>query len=67
MRLADFDRIDVLDRAVDVLNATTVLMRGTFARRRRDGSEISRLVVTYLVTERPEGTRIAALMVRNPA
>jgi hypothetical protein len=67
MRAAGFDRIDVLDRAVEPLNATTALVHGAFARRRRDGSEISRLRATYLVVTTPGGERIAALVVHSAA
>ena len=65
MRAADFDRIDVLERSGESLNATTELVRGSFVRRRRDGSEISRLAATYLAVKRGESPRIAALVVHS--
>jgi hypothetical protein len=66
MRAADFDRIEVLDRAVEPLNTTTALVRGAFARHRHDGSEIGRLTATYLIVKRADDARIAALMVHSP-
>jgi hypothetical protein len=67
MRAAAFDRIEVLDRGVEPVNATTALIRGAFARRAQDGSEISRVTCTYLVVSRPDGPRIAALLLHSPA
>jgi hypothetical protein len=40
--------------------------RPSFLRRRTDGSEIGRMRATYLITERPNGRRIAALAVHTP-
>ena len=61
MRAAGYERTDVLASHVTVLNATSALFEGTFSRRRADGEEISRLTVTYLVTDGPVGPRISAL------
>jgi hypothetical protein len=61
MRAADYDHSDVLSSEVTVLNATSALYRGTFSRRRTEGVEISRLTVTYLVTDGSVGRRISAL------
>jgi hypothetical protein len=66
MRAAGYHHSQVLDSQVTVLNATSALYRGTFSRRRRGGGEISRLTVTYLVTDGPVGRRIAALAVHSP-
>jgi hypothetical protein len=66
MRAADYDRSEILDFEVTVLNATSALCRGSFARQRRDGGEISRLTVTYLVTDGPAGRCISALAVHSP-
>jgi hypothetical protein len=63
MMAAGFDRIEVLDLVVEPLNGTTSLVRGRFVRRRRDGSEISRIDATYLVVVGDQGPRIAALAV----
>jgi uncharacterized NTF2-like protein DUF6841 len=48
------------------LNRTTALHRAYFSRRRRDGEEISRLTVTYLIAGRPDDHRIAALLLHTP-
>jgi hypothetical protein len=63
MRAAGYDRSEVLDLDVSVLNATTALVRGRFARLRSDGSEIERLRTAYLVVDGAQGRRIAALVV----
>ena len=65
LRAAGYDRSEVLELAVEVLNATTALLRGRFARVRRDGSEIDRLRTAYLVVDGAEGRRIAALVVET--
>ena len=66
MRAADYGRSEVLSSEVTVLNSTAALYRGTFSRQRRDGSEINRLTVTYLVTDGPAGRRISVLAVHSP-
>lgn len=66
MRAADYDHSDVLGSEVTVLNATSALYRGAFSRRRSDWAEISRLTVTYLVTDGTVGRRISALVVHAP-
>lgn len=63
MRAASYSRSEVLDSAVTVLNSVSALYRGTFSRRRNDGSEINRLTGTYLVTDGAEGRRISVLAV----
>jgi hypothetical protein len=65
MRAAAYDRSEVLDSEVSVLNATSSLYRGTFSRRRSDGAEISRLAATYLVTDGSVVRRISALAVHS--
>jgi hypothetical protein len=65
MRAASYDRSDVLESDVTVLNRASILYRGDFSRRRRDGSEIQRLQVTYLVAQASAGPRIAALAVHS--
>ena len=67
MRLVGYDRTEELDAETVVLNASCARHRARFARLRADGSEISRLEVTYLITDRPEGRRISALVVHSPA
>jgi len=65
MRSASYDRSEVLDSEVSVLNSTSALYRGTFSRQRSDGAEISRLTATYLVTDGSTGRRISALAVHS--
>lgn len=65
MRAADYARSEILDSEVTVLNSTSALYRGTFARRKGDGSEIGRLTATYLVTDGPAGRRISVLAVHG--
>ena len=65
MRAAEYHHSEVLESRMDVLNATSAIHRGAFSRVRADGSEISRLVVSYLVTEGPRGRRISALIVHH--
>jgi hypothetical protein len=48
-----------------VLNATSALYQGKISRQRGDGSEISLLVATYLVTDGPAGRRFSALAVQS--
>jgi len=66
MRAAAYDRSEIIDSEVTVLNSTSALYRGTFARQRSDGSEIGRLTATYLVTDGPVGSRISVLAVHSP-
>jgi hypothetical protein len=65
MRAARYDRSEVLDRDVVVLNATSALLTAGFSRRRADGGEIGRLRATYLIADGPAGRRIHALTVRS--
>jgi uncharacterized NTF2-like protein DUF6841 len=65
MRAASYDRSEILDSEVSVLNSASALYRGTFSRQRSDGSEINRLTMTYLVTDGPAGRRISAFAVHG--
>jgi hypothetical protein len=65
MRAADYGRSEILRSEVTVLNATSALYQGTISRQRSDGSEISRLTATYLVTDGPAGRRISVLAVHG--
>ena len=67
MRAAAYDRTEELNAETIVLNGSCAAHRAQFARLRADGSEISRLEVTYLITDRPEGRRISALVVHSPS
>lgn len=66
MRADAYDRTEILDSEVAVLNFTSALFRGMFSRQRSDGSEISRLTATYLVTDGTAGRRISVLAVHTP-
>lgn len=66
MRAADYASSEVLNSEVSVLNGVSGLYRGTFSRRRRNGSEIGRLAATYLVADHGHGRRISALVVHSP-
>lgn len=65
MRAVSYHDSHVLELEVSPLNEVTALVRGSFSRRRRDGSEIGRLTATYLVTGRAERRRISALVVHD--
>lgn len=62
MRAANYSHSDTLSSKVVVLNATRALYNAEFMRRSRDGSEIGRLGVTYLITDQDVGRRMSALM-----
>ncbi|HWD06359.1 MAG TPA: hypothetical protein VG674_28350 [Amycolatopsis sp.] len=62
---ADYDHSEVLESEGTVLNSTSALYRAAYSRQRRDGGEINRLTVTYLVTEGLVGRRISALAVHS--
>ena len=66
MRAAGYDRSEILDAEVTVLNSASALYRGSFSRRRSDGTEIGRITVTYLVTDGPSGRRISVLAAHSP-
>jgi hypothetical protein len=66
MRAAGYARTEILGAEVTVVNSTSALYRGTFSRQRSDGSEISRLTATYLVTDGAAGRRISVLAVHSP-
>jgi hypothetical protein len=65
MHAAGYARTEVLGAEVTVLNATSALYQGKISRQRGDGSEISLLVATYLVTDGPAGRRFSALAVQS--
>lgn len=65
MRAAEYHHSDVLGFEISPLNSVSALYRGTFSRRRRDGTEIGRLTATYLMTVTPNGRRISALAVHS--
>ncbi|GAB1514294.1 DUF6841 family protein [Actinophytocola sp. KF-1] len=66
MRSAGYDRSEELAAETTVLNRSCALHRGTFARLRADGTELSRFDATYLITDGPDGRRISAIVL-HPA
>lgn len=62
LNAAGYDRSDALGSDVTWLNATSALYQGEFSWRRADGDELGRPVVTYLLTDGPDGLRISALV-----
>jgi hypothetical protein len=65
MQAAGYHSTTLLDEEVAVLNAASALYRGTFSRRRADGSEISAITATYFVTDSAVGRRIVAFAVHD--
>ena len=65
MRAAGYARSEIVGAEVSVLNATSALFHGKISRQRGDGSEISLLVATYLVTDGPAGRRFSVLAVQS--
>jgi hypothetical protein len=64
MRVPGYARSEIVEAKVTILNATAALYHGTFARQRADGSEITRLAATYLVTAGSAGRRISVVAVQ---
>jgi hypothetical protein len=65
MRAAGYDRSEVLSGETAVLNDTCAIHHGRFARVREDGSEISQVEATYVITDDAPGRRISALIVHS--
>jgi hypothetical protein len=65
LRAAGYERSEQLTADTVVLNRTCAVHRVLLSRLRRDGSEIARLDVTYLITEAGESRRISALIVHS--
>jgi hypothetical protein len=65
MRAAGYGRSEALGSEVTVVNATSALYRGMYSWQNRDGAEIRRVTLTYLVTDGPAGRRISALLVHG--
>ena len=64
--LADhYDHTAVLGSQITPLNAASALYQGRFSRRRKDGSEIAQLAVTYLITAGSDGRRISVLALHS--
>ena len=67
MRAAGYDRSEEMAGETTVLNATCAIHRARFARVRADGSEISQVEATYMITDRSAGRRISAIIVHSGA
>jgi hypothetical protein len=65
MRSAGYDHSDVLAAETTVLNRSCAVHHGRFARIRADGTEISQIEATYLITDGAAGRRISALIVHS--
>jgi hypothetical protein len=61
LRAAGYARTEVLFSETTLLNSTCALHRGRFARYSRDGSEITRLQATYVITSGQVGPHITTL------
>ena len=61
LRANGYDHTDVLHSEVSVVNSTSALYRCTLSRRNRDGTEIGRPTITYLLTDDVAGLRIVLL------
>lgn len=65
MRAAGFCRNELVSGEITVLNATSASYLATISRQRGDGTEISRLTATYLITDGAAGRRISVLAVHS--
>jgi hypothetical protein len=65
MGAADYHHTEILDSGVEILNRTTAILRFQLARQRSDGSEISRMTVTYLVVDDSENLSIKTLVLHS--
>lgn len=65
LRSAGYDRSEVLGTETTVLNRSCAVLHGTFARIRADGSEISRLEATYVITDSSGGRRISVIVIHT--
>ena len=65
MRAAGYDRSEVLAADTTVLNRTCATHHGRFARLRADGTEISQVEATYVISDGAGGRRISAIIVHS--
>jgi hypothetical protein len=65
LRAAGYGSSEAVASEVWPVNAASALYRGTFARRRRDGTQIDRITATYLLAAGPAGPRISMLAVHG--
>ena len=66
LRAAGYHHTEIVHSEVTVLNATSAIYRGAFARLHSDGTEITRVALTYVVADGSAGLRIAVLAVNSP-
>lgn len=65
LQAAGCDHTETLASRTTVLNASSALHEGTFARATAGGTEIERLAVTYVVTDGAAGRRISAVLMHD--
>jgi len=65
MRQADYGGIEELSGETTMLNAHCALHRVRIHRLRRDGSHLSEVEATYLITAGPAGRRFSAVVVHQ--
>ena len=66
MTAAAYDHTETLASDIAILNRNTALLRGEFSRQRADGTEISQMSVTYVITRESESFRISVLVLKSP-
>ena len=66
MTAAAYDHTKTLAGDIAILNRNTALLRGEFSRQRADGTEISQMSVTYVITRASESFRISVLVLNSP-
>jgi len=67
LRATGYHHSDELHSEITVLNSASALYRGTFSRRDRNGGEIAKVTVTYLVADGPSGLRISLVAAHGGA
>jgi hypothetical protein len=67
MQAESYDRSEELAGETTALNRTCATHRGRFARLRADGSQISQVEATYVITDGIVGRRISAIIVHSEA
>jgi hypothetical protein len=65
LRAAQYHHTAVLCAEVAVLNSSSALYRGTFSQRRADGTELTRVTMTYQLTKGRVGVRISMIAVHD--
>jgi hypothetical protein len=66
LKSEQYSHSQLVDSELITINRSTVLLRGEFARRRMDRTEIQRLGGTYLIARGALGLRIFALAAHPP-